>query len=177
MMKLPMASSSTRQFPAIIFNFLNHISYFQNRAFLKCSQYHFNLASYICGVGLGVAVAEGVTCGGVLTGVALGAIAGVAFTFGVGCGVASCIGVPDDEGDPAVTGVADAFGVTAAVGVGLGFGCMFIAFLSTSFPSGPNTIWIPLFWLSLATSCGTATAYIQVDPTNLSPCLVTSHRV
>jgi hypothetical protein len=38
MMKLPIASSRTRQFPAIIFNFLNHVSYFQRRAFLKLLQ-------------------------------------------------------------------------------------------------------------------------------------------
>ena len=120
-----------------------------------------------CGIGLGVAV---------VAGVALGAIAGVAVALGVGCGaavgdgVASCAGVPADVGDSGVAGVA------ATVGVGLAFACMFIAFLSVSFPSGPNTIWIPLFWLSLATSCGTATAYTHVDPTNLSPCLVTSQR-
>ena len=89
---------------------------------LACAQPH-------CGVGLGVAVADGA-----ITGVALGAIAGVAFTFGVGCGVASCAGVP--KGD------ADGFGVATGtgVGVGLAFDCMFIAFLSVSFPSGPKTI-------------------------------------
>ena len=126
-------------------------------------------SNFYCGVGLGVAVADGA-----VTGVALG-IAGVALELGVGCGVAvgdgvvSCGGVPADVGTEAV-------GVATALGVGLGFACMFIAFLSVSFPSGPNTIWIPLFWLSFAASCGIATAYTQVDPTNLSPCLLTSHR-
>jgi hypothetical protein len=94
----------------------------------------------------------------VAAGVALGAASGVALELGVavGCGVTSCAGVDDGLGKAAATGV----------GVGLGLGCMFIAFLSVIFPSGPNTIWIPLFWLSFATSCGTATAYTQVDPTN-----------
>src|SRR6185312_655634 len=107
-------------------------------------------------------------------GVALGTT-GVALELGVGCGatvddgVASCGGVPADAGT-------DGTGVATALGVGLAFGCMFIAFLSVSFPSGPNTILIPLFCASFITSCGTATAYTQVDPTNLSPCLLTSHR-
>ncbi|HEX3585371.1 MAG TPA: hypothetical protein VH024_05210, partial [Candidatus Angelobacter sp.] len=71
-----------------------------------------------CGVGFGVAVADGA-----VTGVALGAIAGIAFVLGVGCdvavgdGVASCGGVPADVGT---------VGVATALGVGLGFGCMFI---------------------------------------------------
>jgi hypothetical protein len=121
------------------------------------------------GVGLGVAVADGITCGGAVTGVALGSIAGVAFTLGVAVadGVASCGGVPVDAGT-------DGAGVATELGVGLGFGCMFIAFLSASLPSGPNTILMPLFWLSLAGSCGTATAYCHSDPTNLSPALFTS---
>ena len=90
---------------------------------LACDQSH-------CGVGLGVAV---------VTGVALGAIAGVAAGLGVDCGVAvgdgvaSCAGVPADAGT-------DGAGVATAVGVGLALGCMFIAFLSVSLPSGPNTI-------------------------------------
>src|SRR5882724_1866910 len=106
-----------------------------------------------CGVGLGVAVADGIVCG-------------------VGLGASTGLGVGEAVGDGELSGVAVALGV----GVGLSLGCMFIAFLSISFPSGPKTICIPLFWLSLATSCGTATAYCHVDPTNLSPCLVTSHR-
>jgi hypothetical protein len=41
MMKLPVASSRPRQFPAVIFNFLNHISYFQNRTFKNARKYRF----------------------------------------------------------------------------------------------------------------------------------------
>src|SRR5262249_31673854 len=91
-----------------------------------------------------------------------------------GCGDTSgvALGVAELSGD--ALGNGDATGV--AVGVGLGLGCMFIALLSASFPSGAKTIWRTLFWLSLAASCGTATSYCQVDPTNLSPFSLTSQR-
>ena len=88
---------------------------------------HYCRSDRYCGVGLGVA-------DGAVTGVALGTIAGVAFTFGVGCGVAvgdgviSCGGVPPDAGT-------DGVGVVTALGVGLVFGCMFNAFLSITLPS------------------------------------------
>src|ERR1700730_12236715 len=87
MMKLPMASSSTRQFPAIIFNFLNHVSYFQRRTFLNVRKYRLVLRRYICGVGLGVAVADGT-----VPGVVLGATAGVELAPGVAGGIGVALG-------------------------------------------------------------------------------------
>src|SRR5262245_30280873 len=70
--------------------------------------------SYYCGVGLGVAAPAGADCCGEAAGVALG----------VG----------------ELTGVAVFSGVAVATGaaVGLAFGCMFMANLSFSLPSGPN---------------------------------------
>src|SRR5215472_13108524 len=129
------------------------------------------LRPHYCGVGLGVAAPAGIACVGV--GVADGA--GVALAVGVAVGEAAAGEVCGEAaGVAALAGV----GVAActALGVGLGLGCMFIAFLSASLPSGPNITRITLFWPSLAASCGTAISYCQVDPTNLSPFSLTSQR-
>ena len=88
-------------------------------------------SSTYCGVGLAVA---GVVCG---TGVTLG----VVIAFGVAVGTAAT-GVAEASGVATETGV----GVAAVnAGVGVGLGCMFIALLSSTFPSGPYVIWIELF--------------------------------
>ena len=129
MMKLPMASSGTRQFPAIIFNFLNHVSYFQSGAFLESSQISLSrfaatFAASACGRrGRAYSLASRSVIA-----------AGVAFTLGVavGCGVASCVGVPDDEGDPAASALLR-IGIATGLGVGLAFACMFIAFFPSAF--------------------------------------------
>jgi len=72
----------------------------------------------------------------------------------------------------ATAGVASGFGA----GVGLGLDCMFIAFFSFSFPSGPNKTSIALFWLSFARSCGTAISYPHFDPAKWLPSLFNSQR-
>jgi hypothetical protein len=75
----------------------------------------------------------------------LGVAVGVTLIAGVGDGTAklgAATGDDETSGDATGTGV----GVAAAMtGVGLGVGCMFIALLSITFPSGPKEIWIELF--------------------------------
>src|SRR6476469_4260747 len=124
-----------------------------------------------CGVGLGVAVGDGIACCAAVAGVALGTTAGVGLVPGVAVadGDASCAGLPADVG-------ADGVGVATALGVGLGFGCMFLAFLSVSFPSGPKKIPISLFCALFPKSWGTKTTYCHVEPKNLSFSLLNSHR-